>query len=252
MRYIDLSVPLVSTPEGTPDMLAVKVEHSSHAEGAEGIETLIGVGPDLLRDGEGWAVETITLGTHNTTHVDAPWHYNSRIGGEPAKTIDELPLDWFHGPGVVINATGREDGDALTVADFEAELERIGHDLAPGDVVLVHTGMDAFIADPGYMAKGCGVTAEATVWLCDRGIRLVGIDAWGWDAPLYMQAEQAKAENSAGVFWAAHQCDRAYSQIERLAGLAQLPSTGFEVAAFPLKVVGGSAGPARVVAIIRD
>jgi kynurenine formamidase len=102
------------------------------------------------------------------------------------------------------------------------------------------------------MAKGCGVSAEATLWLCDKGIRLMGIDAWGWDEPLWMQAAQANESGEAGVFWAAHQCDRAYCQIERLRGLDQLPSTGFEVFAFPLKVKGGSAGPARVVALVRD
>ena len=251
-RYIDLSVTLDSTPEGTPDLLAVEVTRTSHEDGAKAIETMLGVGPGLLRNGEGWTVDTIALGTHNTTHVDAPWHYNSEVEGKPAQTIDELPLEWFHGPGVVIDATGREDGDAVTVEDLEAELERIGHDLQPGDVVLIHTGTDAFLDDPGYMAKGCGVTAEATVWLCDRGVRLMGIDAWGWDAPLYMQAAQANETGNQGVFWAAHQCDRAYCQIERLCGLGQLPPTGFEVFAFPLKVKGGSAGPARVVALVRD
>ncbi len=35
-----------------------------------------------------------------------------------------------------------------------------------------------------------------------------------------------------------------------LANLDQLPPTGFRVCAFPLKVKGGSAGPARVVAIV--
>jgi len=251
-RYIDLSAPLVPTPEGMPEPLAVRVEKADHAAGAKGISDLIGVGPELLRDGEGWAVETISLGTHNTTHVDAPWHYNSTIQGSPAATIDELPLDWFHGPGVVIEARGREEGDALTVADFEAGLAAAQHELQAGDVVLVRTGGDQFLADPGYMARGCGVTAEATVWLCDQGIRLVGIDAWGWDRPLHLQAEAAKAAGEQGIFWAAHQCDRAYCQIERLARLDQLPLTGFEVFAFPLKVVGGSAGPARVVALIND
>ena len=44
-------------------------------------------------------METFTrFGTHNSTHLDAPWHYNSSIGGEPAQTIDQLPLDWFFGP----------------------------------------------------------------------------------------------------------------------------------------------------------
>ena len=123
------------------------------------------------------------------------------------------------------------------------------HELTAGDVVLVRTGGDEFLSYPGYMARGCGVTAEATVWLCDHGVRLVGIDAWGWDRPLHLEAEEARARGEKGIFWAAHQCDRAYCQIERLAGLGALPLSGFELFAFPLKVVGGSAGPARVVAI---
>lgn len=250
--YVDLSAPLVPTPEGLPELLSVKVGKSGHAEGAEAISTMLGVDRSLLRDGEGWAVDTISLGTHNTTHVDAPWHYNSTIQGSPAATIDEIPLNWFHGPGVVIDATDREEGNPLGIADVEAGLERAGHELKPGDVVLVRTGCDRFLGDPGYMAHGCGVTAEATVWLCDRGVRLVGIDAWGWDRPLHLQAEEANAKGEPGIFWAAHQCDRAYCQIERLAGLDGLPPTGFEVFAFPLKVVGGSAGPARVVAIVPD
>ena len=252
MRYVDLSAPLTATPEGTPELLAVKVDYSDHAEGAKAIEAMLGVGPELLRDGEGWAVESISLGTHSTTHVDAPWHYNSRIAGSPAKTIDQIPLEWFHGPGVVIDARDRADGEALEPEDFERELQRIGHNLQPGDVVLVMNGRDADYANPGYMALGCGVTAAATEWLCDRGVRLMGIDAWGWDAPLHIEAEAAIRTGEQGVFWAAHQCDREYCQIERLFNLAELPSTGFEVAAFPLKVVGGSAGPARVVAMIRD
>jgi kynurenine formamidase len=96
------------------------------------------------------------------------------------------------------------------------------------------------------------VTAEATRWLFDRGVRVMGIDAWGWDAPLHMQAERAKERDEAGIFWAAHQADIPYCQIERLANLGALPQTGFDVACFPLKIVGGSAAPARVVAMLRD
>jgi kynurenine formamidase len=78
----------------------------------------------------------------------------------------------------------------------------------------------------------------------------MGIDAWGWDRPLHLQAREALERGEPGIFWAAHQADLAYSQIERLAGLDQLPPTGFTVACFPLKLVGGSAAPARVVAIL--
>ena len=78
----------------------------------------------------------------------------------------------------------------------------------------------------------------------------MGIDAWGWDRPLDVQARDALERDEAGVFWAAHQCDLAYSQIERLFNLAALPPTGFIVACFPLRIVGASAAPARVVAIL--
>jgi kynurenine formamidase len=196
-------------------------------------------------------VETFTrFGTHNSTHVDAPWHYNSTIRGERAQTIDELPLEWFFSDGVVLDMTAKEDGDAVDVPDVEAELARIGHELKELDIVLVRTGRDAFYTEPDYMIRGPGVTAAATRWLFDRGVRVMGIDAWGWDRPLWMQAQEAIERDEPGIFWEAHQCDLPYSQIERLINLDRLPPSGFKVACFPLRIVGGSAAPARVVAIV--
>jgi kynurenine formamidase len=80
----------------------------------------------------------------------------------------------------------------------------------------------------------------------------MGIDAWGWDRPLRLQAADALERDATGVFWEAHQVDLPYSQIERLVNLAELPSTGFTVACFPLPIVGASAAPARVVAILEE
>jgi kynurenine formamidase len=247
---IDLSAPVAASPAELPEVLRTEIEFDDHAAGAAAIEGLLGVPPELLRDGEGWATETFTrFGTHNSTHVDAPWHYNSKIGGERAETIDELPLEWFFSDGVVLDMTAKQDGDAVDVADVEAELERIGHELKELDIVLVRTGRDEFYAQPDYIARGPGVTAAATRWLHERGVRVMGIDAWGWDAPLHLQAEEARARGERGIFWAAHQADLRYSQIERLVNLDKLPPTGFKVACFPLRIVGGSAAPARVVAI---
>src|SRR4051812_41121501 len=251
MEIIDLSVPILASPAETPDLLRTEIEFADHAAGADAIGDLFGVGHELLRDGEGWAVETFTrFGTHNSTHVDAPYHYNSTIRGEPAQTIDELPLSWFFAPGVVLDFHDRDDGDAIDVADIEAALELTEHSLGELDIVLIRTGRDTFIDEPDYMARGPGVTPEATRWLYDQGVRVMGIDAWGWDRPLWMQARDALASGKPGVFWAAHQADLAYCQIERLANLSQLPATGFTVACFPLRLVGASAAPARVVAII--
>jgi kynurenine formamidase len=251
MRFVDLSAPISSDPPETPDALRTEIEFAAHEEGARAIEGMFGVGPELLRDREGWAVETfLRFGTHNSTHVDAPWHYNSTVEGAPAKTIDELPLEWFHAPGVVLDFAAKADGDAITTAEIRAELDRVGHPLAPLDIVLVRTGRDAAYGKLEYIGLGPGVTAEATRWLHGRGVRVMGIDAWGWDRPLWMQAEDAKAAGEPGIFWSAHQVDLSYSQIERLVNLDQLPPTGFTVSCFPLRLVGASAAPARVVALL--
>jgi kynurenine formamidase len=252
MPIVDLSVPLQPRPDER-DFVRVEIEYSDHAQGAAGIERLFGVKRDLLRDGEGWAVDAFKhLSTHATTHVDAPWHYNSTIQGKPAKTIDQMPLEWFYAPGVVLDFTTRDDGESVEAADLEPALRAAGHELSPGDIVLIHSGRDAYYELDDYPARGPGISAEATHWLYDRGVRVMGIDAWGWDRPLHVEAEEAKRTGQRGTFWAAHQADLEYCQIERLANLAELPSTGFTVACFPLRLVGGSAAPARVVAILPD
>jgi kynurenine formamidase len=252
MRIIDLSAPITPSPEGTPGFQRNAIEYLDHMGGAEEIERLYGVPPELLRDGEGWTRETVSLGTHNATHVDAPYHYNSHIQGRPAATIDELSLEQFFAPGVVLDMTHKADGDAVDVDDVRAALDAAGHRLRPGDIVLVHSGRDAYYGRPDYIDRGPGVTAEATHWLYDHGVRVMGIDAWGWDRPLRLQAEDALEAKAAGVFWEAHQVDLPYSQIERLMNLAALPATGFTVACFPLRIHRASAAPARVVAILDD
>src|SRR3954453_14556938 len=144
-RIVALPAPIVPSPPETPEALRTEIEFRDHAQGAQDIEAMLGVTPDLLRGGEGWAGEQSTrLGPHNTTHVDPPWHYNSRIRGERAQTIDELPLEWFFGPGGGLDFSAKEDGDALTAAEIESALERAGHSLGERDIVLVRTGRDEF------------------------------------------------------------------------------------------------------------
>jgi kynurenine formamidase len=249
---IDLSAPIAPSPPETPEFQRTGIAYFDHAAGAAEVEALFGVPARLLRNGEGWTRETVSLGTHNSTHVDAPYHYNSTVEGRPAATIDELPLERFFGPGVVLDFTSHADGEAVEVEHLTAALSAIDHQLEPGHIVLIHTGRDSFYGSPDYIDRGPGVTAAATRWLYGRGVRVMGIDAWGWDRPLRMQAQEALARNEPGIFWEAHQVDLDYCQIERLVNLAKLPPTGFTVACFPLPIVRASAAPARVVAILDD
>ncbi len=222
--------------------------------GAWVIRLLFGLSPRYLPQGLGWANDTLKLSTHGTTHVDAPWHYGPTCEGCPAKTIDQVPLDWCYGPGVVLDMRRLSPDAAASVEDVQAALAKIGHTLSAGEIVLIQTGNDRYYGSREYFSRGPGVSAAATRWLLERGVRLTGIDAWGWDAPLAVQAKQAKATGRGDLFWEAHYVgvDKEYCHMERLANLDQLPPTGFTVCAFPLKVKGGSAGPARVVALLEE
>ena len=250
MRIVDLSAPIKQSPPQTPPWERTDIEYVDHAGGAAEIEALFGVPPRILRDGEGWARETFTsYGTHNSTHVDAPYHYNSTVGGVRAQTIDELPLEMFFRPGVVADFTTKADGYAITAQEMGSAIKEAGHALRERDIVLVRTDRDAFYGEPDYTSRGPGVTTGATRWLFEQGVRVMGIDAWGWDRPLHLQAREAIERDEKDIFWEAHQADLPYSQIERLVNLSALPPTGFQVACFPLRIAGASAAPARVVAI---
>lgn len=252
MKIIDLSHTIETLPDDMPAFMRVEVTYTDHAAGAIDLQQAFGVPPRLMRNEEGPSGERLSIGTHAATHVDAPWHYNSTIQDAPAATIDELPVDRFFGPGVVVDARHKADGDVVTMQEMQEGIAAAGHDLRPGDIVLVNTGRDAFYHDPDYMLRGCGVSPEATRWLYAQGVRVVGIDAWGWDAPLDKQAAEALERDEPGIFWAAHQVDLPYSQIERMTNLDALPATGFTVACFPLKIKRASAAPSRVVALLDD
>ncbi len=213
---------------------------------------LFGVKAKHLPTGLGWATDEIRLSTHGTTHVDAPWHYAPVSEGKRARTIDELPLEWFYGPGVVLDVRHLDPTAAASVDDMQAALAKTGHQLEPRDIVLLRTDNDRYLGSAEYFHRGPGVSAAGTRWLIEQGVKVMGIDSWGWDAPLTAQAREARRTGRDDVFWAAHYVgvDREYCHMERLANLGRLPLCGFTVSAFPLKVKGGSAGPARVVAIL--
>ncbi len=254
MEFVDLSLPLENDRGWAPWWARGRVKYQGHRFGAKVIRWLFGVKPALLPNGLGWANDEISLSTHGTTHLDAPWHYGPTCGGAPAKTIDQVPLEWCYGPGVVLDLTELDRDAAASVDDLKHALDRIEHQLSPNEIVLVRTDNDRGWGSRDYYDAGPGVSADATRWLIEQGIRLTGIDAWGWDQPLKVQASEARRTGRNDVFWAAHYVgiELEYCHLERLANLAALPPTGFTVCAFPLKVKGGSAGPARVVAIVEN
>ncbi len=255
-RFVDLSVPLEMGIASDPPPVLPKIEYFDHKQSAgQMLMFFPGLTEDQLPGGEGWAVETLQISTHNGTHLDAPYHYHSTMNdGERAITIDEVPLEWCFNPGVKLDFRHFEDGYVATAADVEAELMRIGHDLQPLDIVVVNTSAGAHYGKPDYLLKGCGMGREATLYLLERGVRVTGTDAWSWDAPFAYTAKAFAASGDPSIIWEGHRAGMkiGYSHIEKLTNLEKLPPNGFEISCFPWKIKGASAGFTRAVAIFTD
>jgi kynurenine formamidase len=205
-------------------------------------------------EGKAWALENITLTTHTGTHLDAPYHFWPTSEGKPAKTIDQIPLEWCYGDGVVLDFSYKNPGDEIDTEDIKKELDRIQYKIKPFDIVLIRTDADKKFYDKNYANIHAGVSADATRWILKQGVKVTGTDGWGWDVPFYIQAEKYKKEKRNDILWAAHFVGREieYCHIEKLANLDKLPPYGFKVAVFPIKIIGASAGWARPVAIIEE
>ncbi len=254
MKLIDLSVTI---SPGIKEPLPLTITYENHREGARnmGPKLLGGLqADDLFVEGNALAGEVVTLTGHAGTHVDAPWHYFPTSAGKPARTIEQMPLDWFYHDGVVLDFTDKPDAYCFTVADVQAKLAGINYTLKPFDIVLIRCDADKRLFQEDYVKIHVGASAEATHWLIDQGIRVMGTDGWGWDPPLFTQIAEYHRNPREGVIWAAHYVGREkeYCQIEKLANLDQLPPTGFKVACFPVKIEGGSAGWTRAVAFVDE
>ena len=146
------------------------------------------------------------------------------------------------------------DGYVAVATDVDAELERVGHELKPLDIVLVNTSAGARYGRPDYVASGCGMGAEATLHLLKRGVRVTGTDAWSWDAPFYFTAQKWAKDHDPSIIWEGHKAGRhiGYCHLEKLHNLEALPGDGFTIACFPHKIRGASAGWTRAVAIFEE
>ena len=140
-RIVDISQPLDNDTVVDPPFMRPSIRYVTGKENAKLMcELFPGLKEEDLPGGEGWAIEHISLTTHNGTHMDAPYHYNSRDSqGKPMPTIDQMPLDWYFRPGVKLDFRHFADGYVATAADVRAELARIQYVLQPLDIVLVNT-----------------------------------------------------------------------------------------------------------------
>ena len=164
-RFVDLSIYLENDVVSDPPAFKPRIDYMTHRDEFPRLASFFpGLQREDLPDGESWAVEQVTLSTHNGTHLDAPYHFHSTMDkGKRAIAIDEVPLEWCFQPGVRLDFRHFEDGYVVQPGDVEAELKRIGHTLKPLEIVVVNTAAGKAYGQPNYVSRGCGMGREATL-----------------------------------------------------------------------------------------
>jgi kynurenine formamidase len=267
VQIIDLSLPISqNTMEPDPPRIDyIDHLHAAHELAAAATHfirrsavdkaTSPTITPDAFQDHLGLANENLHLDTHAGTHMDAPWHYGPLCESKPSKTIDQIPLDWCFAPGVVLDLRHKPSGTLITPGDLQTALLTIGYTLRPGDIVLLMTGADKHFTQNDYFSAHAGMGRDATLWLLDQGIRIIGIDGWGFDRPANVMLEDYLKTKNPSALFPAHLTgrEREYCQIENMGTLDRIPVPyGFWVACFPVKVERGSAGWVRAVAFVEE
>ncbi|MFN8535417.1 MAG: cyclase family protein [Dehalococcoidia bacterium] len=245
MRLIDLSTTIAEAP----DRPNPKIDYIDHRRTALERAEQQGMSPEQFPIPYiHFASERLTAVVHATaTHVDAPFHYGPECEGKPARTIDQLPLEWFYGDGVVLDFSQQQDGGVLTAADVERALD--GYPLKPFDIVLVRTDLDKS-DDPRKFSRLRELSRDSVGYLLDRGVKVIGIDSISPDKGHF---DEVRAGNPQAMYQAhMYGREREFCFVEILTNLHLLPHHGFQVSLFPVKIEHGSGGWCRAVAFLPD
>lgn len=252
---IDLSVSIDCTPRPEPPMMIPSFEYHGNEEGARQMR-LFFPGLETARElptGAGWALEKTGTGIRAGEPAE-PWHYHPTMDcGKVPFRVDETPLEWYIGRGIKLDFRAFPDGYRATPRDLVNSFEELQYEPSNGDIILVNTGADAWWGRPEFLHKGCGIGRDATLWLADRDVRVMGTDAWSWHGRLN---GAAGATGDPGETTPEDGYDegieRGYCHIEKLTNLDRLPPLGFTFFCYPVRMKGANAGWVRALALIDD
>jgi kynurenine formamidase len=215
------------------------------------------------RTGAPYQTRWLCIDEHTGTHLDAPSHFIPppdsglpRAGQHGLTGMADVPVSQAAGPAVVIDVSGRDepkDGgrSPRITADDVRRWEQAYGPIDAGDVVLFASGWDRrYLPGPdgaGYAwsalvdRAGPGWPApdeDAVTLLVERGVRCVGTDG-----PSLGPADDGAPTHLAGL-------GSGQVFVECLAKLDELPSRGAFFLFLGLRIVDGSGGPGRAIALL--
>ena len=200
--------------------------------------------------GPAWYWNNFSAGEHVGTHFDAPVHW---VTARDGLDVARVPPRQLVAPAVVIDKSAEcaQDPDFLLEVDHVRAFERDHGRLPEGGWLLYRTGWDARSTDAAAFLNADdtgphtpGISVECARWLAEQApIIGVGVETVGTDAGAAHSFDPPFPCHSfllgAGKYG-----------LTQLANLDRLPATGALVIAAPLKIVGGSGSPTRVLALV--
>ena len=197
--------------------------------------------------GDWYTAGRYSASEHGGTHLDAPIHF-----AEGRQTVDQIPVEKLIGPAIVIDVSEAvlKDRDyRLSPADIAAWEAKHGR-ISAGSIVLVRTGWERHWGDKlAYLGTDKagdtanlhfpGISKEAALMLGERKVDAIGLDTPSLDHGPSKDFAAHRAFAVANVYG-----------LENVANLDRLPPTGATVIALPMKIAGGTGGPARIIAIL--
>jgi kynurenine formamidase len=185
----------------------------------------------------GFEAHNWLMSEHTGTHTDAILEYDP-----DGPSIDEMPLEYWFGEAICLDVSHVRHPDYFTVRVLEEALEASGQQITPGDIVLLHTGHGArTFPTKEYVTKYSGLDREAAVWLAERGVVNIGVDA--------LSIDHTDDEDFSG-----HMVCAEYQIVntEHLTNLDQLVGKRFLFYGLPLKFRRGTGSPIRAIAVLED
>lgn len=252
MKFIDLSLTIENVPsEPEP----AKIDYISHEEGAEILGKDIDLSKSDFPNGMAINLERISLTSHTGTHLDAPFHYGPISENKLAKKIDEIPLSWCYGNGLLIDLSDSESQYPVSKDEIITFLKENNCSIEKNSIVLINTGASKLWGTEEYFTNFRGVSPEATEYIVSHNVKIIGVDSFGFDPPFHKMLKNYSINKSQSSLWPAHIYGREkeYCQIERLTNLENIGRVNnFTVSCFPIKIKDSGAGWSRVVAIIDE
>lgn len=227
LEIIDLSQEIFSGMPVFPGLPEVEIKlHASHEEW-EGISGSQTISP---------AVNRLVFGEHTGTHVDALNHMGREFRHQ---SIETMPLSMFYTSGLCLDLSEKGLRELIEPGDLERTLTRAGHQIQPGDTVLLFTDHYRRAYGTQDWQNGPGLSAEAARWLGLRAIAAFGVE---------MASPGVRHLSNKAV----HQIcgEMGFTHYENLVNLHCLVGRGrFRFIGLPLKIRGGTGSPVRAIAV---